>query len=325
MRIRNVLVTGTAGYIGAVLTEQLLERGYKVWGIDSLMFGEEPLGGFRRNPNYKFVKGDIRESKVYKAILGEVEAVIHLASIVGVPACSRDPEVARETNWIATKDLFDIAGEKACIKRFVFASTTSVYGRVKGNGFVNEKSELNPLSLYAELKARCEEYVLKGKSRGDFLPTALRFPTAYGVSPRMRFDLTVNEFTRECALGKELEIFGAQFSRPYCHVADLARACIRVLEVDGRLVDHEVYCVGSSEENYTKRMIYEILVELIPDGRVSFVEKMEDPRDYRVDFSKIEELDFKPRRTVKDGVREIYELLRKGVISNPYDPMYANV
>lgn len=325
MQLTNVLVTGTAGYIGSVLTRHLLARGYKVWGLDILMFGGEGLREFQQNPNYTFIKADIRELKTYKSILNEVDAVIHLAAIVGVPACLQFPKLTHETNWVATKELFDLANGTTNIQRFIFASSTSVYGAVKGNGFVNEESPSNPLSLYAELKARCEEYLLESHTRRDFFPTLLRFPTAYGLSPRMRFDLTINEFTRDLTLGRELKIFGEQCWRPYCHVDDLARACIRVLEVNENLVDHEVYCVGDTKENYTKKMIYEILVGLIPDGKVSLIQKMEDPRDYCVDFSKIEKIDFKITKTVKDGSREIYQTLKQGLISNPYDAIYTSV
>lgn len=322
--IKNVLVTGAAGYIGSVLTEQLLESGYRAWGLDSLIFGEESLRRFRQHPNYRFVKGDIRDSRTYRPILDEVEAVFHLAAVVGAPACAKFPDFARETNLVATRELFDRAAENERVRHFVLASSTSVYGVARGDGFLDEASAVNPVSLYAELKAQCEEYILTARTRPDFLPTVLRFPTAYGVSPRMRFDLTVNEFARECVLGRELQIMGTGFWRPYCHVRDLAGACVKTVEAASHLVDHEVYCVGNTNENYTKRMIYEILLEVFPGARVSFAEKIADPRDYRVNFSKVARLGFRATRSVRDGVREIYDLLRSGVISDPYAPIYTS-
>lgn len=322
--IGNVLVTGAAGYIGSVLTGQLLERGYRVWGLDSLIFGEESLRGFRQHPNYRFVKGDVRDSRTYRSILDEGEAIIHLAAVVGAPACAKFPDLARETNWVAARELFDRAAEREGVRRFVFASTTSVYGAARGNGFLDEASAVNPVSLYAELKARCEEYVLTARTRSGFVPTVLRFTTAYGASPRMRFDLTVNEFTRECALGRELRIFGRRFWRPYCHVRDLARACIAVLEADRRGLHREVFCVGDTRENYTKEMIYSILVDEIPGARVSFEGEVDDPRDYRVDCSKIATLGFRATRTVREGVREVYGLLRAGAIPDPDAAIYTS-
>lgn len=324
MEIKNVLLTGTAGYIGSVLTKHLLNKGYNVWGLDSLMFGGQALREFLQYPNYRFIQGDIRDLTTYKSTLNEVHAVIHLAAIVSASACSKNPDLASQTNWIATKQLFDHANRADNIKRFIFPSSTSVYGAVKGNGFVNEMSATNPLSLYAETKLKCEEYLLRARTRADFVPTVFRFPTAYGLSPRMRFDLTVNEFARDLTVGRELQIFGSQFWRPYCHVDDLARACIRVLEVDESLVDHELYCVGDNKDNYTKRMIYDVVAEVIPDPKVSFAEKLEDPRDYRVDFSKIKRIGFEITKTLKDGVREIYQALKSGLIPNPYDPIYSN-
>ncbi|MBI4283690.1 MAG: SDR family oxidoreductase [Chloroflexi bacterium] len=325
MPMRRVLLTGTAGYIGSTLTRHLLERSYRVWGMDVLMYGDVGIRGFKQDPNYKFFQEDIRDPHAYDSVIQEVDAIIHLAAIVGMPVCAKRPDLANETNWVATKDLFDLANRTRNIKRFIFASSTSVYGAVKGNGFVNEGSSSDPLSVYADTKARCEDYILNSPRRSGFVPTVLRFPTAYGLSRRMRFDLTVNEFTRDLTLGRELKIFGEQFWRPYCHVEDLARACVWALQADDHLVNREIYCVGDTKENYTKRMIYDALVELIPEGKISLIEKIEDARDYRVDFSKIERAGFEITKTVKDGIREIYRVLKKGEISNPFDPIHTSV
>jgi nucleoside-diphosphate-sugar epimerase len=211
------------------------------------------------------------------------------------------------------------------VGRFVFASTCSNYGKVPGDGFVNEESTLSPVSIYAELKVKFERYILESKTRKDFFPTALRFATVYGLSHRIRFDLTVNEFTREVALGKPLDIYGEQFWRPYCHVEDLARGCILTLESPPEKVRNNVFGVGDTSENYQKAMLAEELLKIDPAAKIRFVSKSEDPRDYRVDFSKIKnELGFEISRRVPDGIREIYRILKDGIISDPYSKSYQN-
>lgn len=324
--IKKVLVTGAAGYIGSVLVRFLLEKGYSVVGLDALFFGGESLLGVYNNPKFKFIKGDIRNEEDVKTVIKEVDAVVHLAAIVGDPACAKQPELAQEINWTATKKLFDLSLETKHIKRFVFASTCSNYGKMEGDGFVNEDSPLRPVSLYAELKVKFEQYLLESKTREDFIPTALRFSTVYGLSPRMRFDLTVNEFIREVAFGRELVIFGEQFWRPYCHVEDLALSCVKILESPKEKVDHNVFNVGDTRENYQKKMIADEILKIVPEAKIKYVQKQEDPRDYRVDFTKIsEQLGFKITRTVPQGLQEIYEILKYGMLSDPFSDKYKNV
>jgi nucleoside-diphosphate-sugar epimerase len=306
------------------MSRHLLDHNLTVHAVDCLMFGDRGIRDLMTHPRFIFQKGDIRDEASYRGLLGEVDAVVHLAAVSGMPSCDKYPEMATEINLAATKRLFDHCSRTQSIQRFVFASTTSVYGAVKDASVVNEESQVGPISLYAELKAKCETYILQSEGRPDFTPTVLRFPTVYGLSPRMRFDLTVNEFARDLTLGKKLEIFGEHFWRPYCHVSDLARACLRVLESPPSLVCKELYGVGDSSENYTKRMIYEILVEMIPDAKVSLIKNIADARDYRVDFTKIKRLGFCISKTVRDGVREVYEAVRKGLIADPYDPLYTS-
>ncbi len=324
--IKKVLVTGAAGYIGSVLVRFLLEKGYQVVGLDALFFGGESLLGVYNHPNFKFVRGDIRNESDFEELLNKVDSIIHLAAIVGDPACAKQPELANEINWTATKNLFDLASNSKNIKRFIFASTCSNYGKMEGDGYVNEESPLRPVSLYAELKVKFEKYLLESQTREDFIPTALRFSTVYGLSPRMRFDLTVNEFIREVAFGRELVIFGEQFWRPYCHVEDLALSCIKVLESPADKVNHNVFNVGDTKENYQKKMIAEEILKIVPDAKIKYVQKQEDPRDYRVDFTKIKnELGFTITKTVPQGLSEIYEILNYGLLTDPFSDKYKNV
>ena len=322
----KVLVTGGAGYIGSVLVRQLLSKGYQVRALDSLKFGGDALYDVMLNPNFEFMKGDVRNADdVDKAIEG-VDAIAHLAAIVGDPACKKFSFEANETNWDGAVLLFNKA-EAAGVKRFVFSSTCSNYGKMADpDSFVVETSELNPVSLYAELKVKFEKYLMEDKKDSPMCSTALRFSTVYGFSPRIRFDLTVNEFTRNAAVHGEQEIWGQQFWRPYCHVDDLARAVILVLESPEEKVRANVFNVGSTEENYNKGMIIREVCKVVPNVNVIYVDSSEDPRDYRVNFDKIKnELGFTITKTVPDGVKEIYTLLKTGIVTDSFVEKFRNI
>ncbi len=312
MGLKRILVTGAAGYIGSVLVRQLLERGYAVDGLDCLLFGDEGIVELYKHPKFRFHKGDIRESSSYASIIEDVDAVFHLAAIVGDPACSAQPELTRDVNFHTSKSLFQVCNDaNSNVRRFIFVSTCSNYGKMEGVEYCSEETQLRPLSVYAEPKVDFEEFLLGSDCRRDLVPSILRFATAYGLSPRMRFDLTVNEFTRDIARGDDLLIYGENFWRPYCHVFDLARACISVLEADTDSVDRSVFNVGSTPENHTKKQLAEILLELEPDAKISYVVKEEDPRDYKVDFEKIRRvLSFRTTQTVRGGIEEIFHSVR---------------
>ncbi len=323
---QKILVTGGAGYIGSVLTRQLLEKGYHVRVLDSLMYGGEPIIDMFNYSNFEFVKGDVRNrADVEKAVEG-MDSVAHLAAIVGDPACAKDPELSRSTNLEGSKLLYD-AANKHGVKKFIFASTCSNYGKMDDpEAFVHEGSALAPVSLYAETKVATEQYLLSQPKTNACKPTCLRFSTVYGLSLRPRFDLTVNEFTKELALGRELVVFGEQFWRPYCHVYDLARSVVKVIESAEDKVAFDVFNVGDTSENYQKQMIVDEIVKQIPGAQVKYVSKNEDPRDYRVNFSKIkEQLGFELMFTVPQGIRQIKEVLDAGFILNPDDSKYKNV
>lgn len=322
----KVLVTGGAGYIGSVLVRQLLQKGFHVRVLDSLKFGGEALYDVMMHPHFEFMRGDIRDADAISTALQGMDAVAHLAAIVGDPACKKFSDEATTTNWTASVALFE-AAEKAGVKRFVFASTCSNYGKMADpDSFVTETSALRPVSLYAELKVQFETYLLDTRKDANICATALRFSTVYGFSPRIRFDLTVNEFTRNAALNGEQEIWGAQFWRPYCHVVDLARSVVLVLESPEEKVRSNVYNVGSTEENYNKGMIIEAVCKVVPNVQVHYVEMNEDPRDYRVNFDKIKkELGFTITKTVPDGVKEIYTLLKTGVVTDAFSGKFKNI
>jgi len=324
--MEKILVTGGAGYIGSVLSKLLLESGYKVRVIDNLRFGGESIVELFNNPNFEFVKGDTRNENDIRIALEGVDYVAHLAAIVGDPACAKEPEVAIETNLDATRNLYKIANELD-VKRFVFASTCSNYGKMEdSNCFVNEESKLAPVSLYAETKVDAEQFLLSQSKANICKPTCLRFSTVYGLSPRIRFDLTVNEFTKDLAMNKELVIFGEQFWRPYCHVIDLARGVLEVIKADIEKVAFDVFNVGDTSENYQKQMIVNEIVKQLPDSKIKYVAKDEDPRDYRVSFEKInKKLGYSISKTVPDGIMQIIQVVKCGFLDNPDDSKYKNI
>jgi len=324
--MKKILVTGGAGYIGSVLVRLLLAEGYHVRVLDNLRFGGESIVDLLNDPRFNFLKGDIRNAADCERAVSGMDAVCHLAAIVGDPACAREPDLARATNLEAAKSLYEIAN-RAGVKRFVFASTCSNYGKMKdATSYVDEESELAPVSIYAETKVAFEKFLLEQPRSSGCKPTCLRFSTVYGLSPRIRFDLTVNEFTREVAMNRELKIFGEQFWRPYCHVVDLARSVSLVLGSSDSVTEFNVFNVGDTEENYQKKMIVDEILKVLPQGRVSYVQKTEDPRDYRVNFSKIQsKLGFKITLRVPDGVKQVVQAIQDGFILNPDDKKYQNV
>ncbi|MCE1275043.1 MAG: NAD(P)-dependent oxidoreductase, partial [Chlorobiales bacterium] len=314
----QVLVSGGAGYIGSVLVRLLLEKGYRVRVLDNLMFGGVPIIDLLNDEDFEFMKGDVRNPDDVRRAMQGMDHVVHLAAIVGDPACAKQPELAREINLDGSRRMYDMANELG-LKRFVFASTCSNYGKMSDpESYVDEESVLAPVSLYAETKVAVEQYLLSQPKTNPCKPTSLRFSTVYGLSPRPRFDLTVNEFTKELALGRELVVFGEQFWRPYCHVVDLCRSVLAVLDAEEEKVAFDVFNVGDTSENYQKQMIVDEILKQLPGSVIRYVSKNEDPRDYRVTFEKIRErLGFRISKTVPDGIRQIIQVVQDGFIPNP--------
>jgi len=322
----NILVTGGAGYIGSTLLPPLLFQGHRVRVLDSLLHGGESLLGVFSHKNFEFLRGDIRQESMVSAALKDMEAVVHLAAIVGDPACAREPESARSVNLMAARSLLAKARQTG-IQRFVFLSTCSNYGKMKDSaGYVDETSELRPVSLYAETKVALEQEVLDANQNRGMCATALRCATVYGLSPRMRFDLTVNQFTMEMLTKKRLVLYGEQFWRPYLHVQDAARAIESVLEASPTKVAGEVFNVGNTKENYQKGTLVDmILAELRQPVQVERVHKEEDPRDYRVSFDKIGRvLGYGTTKSVKDGIREVINAVEQEIFSDLNHPRYRN-
>jgi nucleoside-diphosphate-sugar epimerase len=319
-----VLVTGGSGYIGAPLCEELLASGRRVRVLDMLLHGQSEVADHLRRAGVELLRGDIRDPEARRSALRGAPAVVHLAAIVGDPACARDPALSHEVNVEATVGLVADA-RRAGATHLIFASTCSNYGRMADPTVpIAEEGELAPVSLYATQKVQIERSLL-GAENGGLTPTCLRFATVYGVAPRMRFDLTVNEFTRDLWADRELEVFGEQFWRPYVHVRDAARAVRSVLDASPDQVAGAVFNVGRSGENYRKLDLVEEIRRQIPAGRVTYVHRDEDPRDYKVSFDKIrEQLGFNTLMTVPDGIAEVIDGLGAGHFPDPFDARYRN-
>jgi nucleoside-diphosphate-sugar epimerase len=316
----TVLVVGGAGYIGSLVIEKLLTRGYKVRLLDNLVYGDDAIRKLLNNPKLEFIKGDCRNIQDVVRAMADVRNMIHLAAIVGDPACAEDGENASQINYAATRMMAEIAAGHG-IERFIYASTCSVYGA--SDGLMNENSETNPISLYARTKLLSEQVLLEQRSR-SFHPTILRFATVFGLSARPRFDLVVNLLTAKAVQEGVITIFNGEQWRPFIHVQDVAQAVVEVFLAPLESVSGEIFNVGDDRLNYTLRQIAEKIRQQLPQTRVEYVENS-DRRNYRVSFGKIHaRIGFGAEFKVEDGIHGIIEAFRSGQISNYCQPAYNN-
>ena len=327
---RHILITGGAGYIGSLLTSELLRANYRVTVLDDLLFGGESLVPFLHHPNFHFVKADVTEPRAIRDnVRGEwpvPQAVVHLAAIVGFPACQAvGRQVAWRYNVEATQMVFEQAADLG-VGRCVFASTYSNYGLSKDGKPVTEESPLNPQSLYAETKIAAEEYLLNQKD-APTAPLSFRFATLYGISPRTRFDLIVNQFVLEAYTKRELIIYQRGYSRSFVHVRDTVRGIIMGLEAPEEIIRGQVFNLGTPEGNYTKDEIVGLVLKRMPETVVRYKDLTfgGDMRDITVSFEKIHRvLGFDTTLTVDDGVREVLYALKTEIIRNPTEERYRN-
>jgi nucleoside-diphosphate-sugar epimerase len=315
-----VLVVGGAGYIGSLLVERLLGKGYHVRVLDSLLYGDEPLRPVRNHPAFELIVGDCRNIQdVVKAVNG-VESVVHLAAIVGDPACNQDRDSALETNYAATRMLIEIAKGNG-VRRLLFASSCSVYGATDVE--MDENAAVEPISLYGQTKVDSERSLLDAKS-DTFHPTILRYATVFGLGYRPRFDLVVNLLTAKARQEGVITIYNGQQWRPFLHVRDLVEATVRVLESPLRMVSGEIFNVGDTRLNHTLTEVSEVIREAFPEVRVDHIDNF-DLRNYRVNFDKLlNRTGFQARYTLRDGVEELKNAFDEGLIVDYTDLRYHN-
>jgi nucleoside-diphosphate-sugar epimerase len=330
MTDRHVLITGGAGYIGSLLTSELLRANYRVTVLDSLLFGGESLVPFLHHPSFHFVKTDVIEPRAVKDALKDgwqkPDAIVHLAAIVGFPACQAvGKQVAWRYNVEATKSVFGQAIDLG-VERFVFSSTYSNYGLSPDGKPVTEESPLHPQSIYAETKIAAEEFLLTQKD-ASCAPLIFRFATLYGISPRTRFDLIVNQFVLEAFTKRELIIYQRGYSRSFVHIRDVVRGVILGLEAERERICGEVFNLGTDDGNYSKDDIVRLVLKRIPETMVEYKDLTfgGDMRDITVSFAKIKNvLGFHTTLDVDDGIRELLFALKMGIIRNPTDEKYRN-
>lgn len=326
----HVLITGGAGYVGSLLTAELLRSGRRVTVVDNLLFGGESLLGFMANPDFHFVKTDVTEQESLRSAIRsdwpQPEGIVHLAAIVGFPACQAIGKVAA---WKYNVEAVKLAFEQAVkfgAGKFIFSSTYSTYGLSMDGKPVTEESPLNPQSLYAETKVAAEEYLLDQKG-GTTAPLIFRFATLYGISPRTRFDLIVNQFVLDAFTRRELIIYQRGYSRSFVHVRDVVRGILMGLDAPQNRTRGQIYNLGSDDGNYTKDEIVVLIKKHLPETEVIHKDLTfgGDMRDITVSFEKIRrELGFTTTQSVEDGVRELLHALRTGLIRNPTDEHYRN-
>jgi nucleoside-diphosphate-sugar epimerase len=309
--MKRILVTGGAGYKGCVLVPKLLEAGYQVVVYDLMLFG---AGGLPSDERLRIIKGDIRDTGRYAAAVEGCDSVIHLACISNDPSFELDPQLSKTINYDAFEPMVE-ASKKAGVRRFVYVSSSSVYG-ISESPDVTEEHPLIPLTDYSKYKALCETILRRHRS-DHFTTVILRPATVCGYSPRMRFDLTVNILTNHAVQRGVITVFGGQQKRPNIHIEDVAELYVRMLDYPARLVDGEAFNVGY--ENHTVAQLAEMIKNIVerefPEKAPIRIETTatNDNRSYHVSSGKIAaKLDYRPSRTIEDAVRDLCQAFKAG-------------
>jgi len=308
---KKILVTGAAGYIGSVLVPELLRRGHAITAVDNFMYHQTSLLDCCREDGLSVVRGDVRDMGLMRRLLAGADAVIPLACLVGAPVCAQNPLEARSINLDAVKALLDMSSRQ---QAFILPITNSGYG-IGEAGLCTEKSPLRPISLYGRLKVELEQHLLDS---GHGI--SLRLATAFGISPRMRLDLLVNDFTYRAVTDRFIVLFEAHFKRNFIHVRDVARAFMHALDNFDRL-QNEPYNVGLSDANLSKLELCLEIKKQVPDFTIMEAPIGQDPdqRDYMVSNAKIEATGFQPQWPLPKGIAELvkgYQIVRRRKFSN---------
>jgi len=314
-----VLVIGGAGYIGSALIPQLLDQGRKVRLLDCFLYGTESIKKFA--DKVEIIETDFRDTDTLINAMRDVDTVVHLAAIVGDQACDLDPELTKNVNYYSAVNVARLAKDIG-VNRFIFSSTCSVYGA--SDDLLSEKSELNPVSLYAKTKIDAEQKIL-ALADDKFVLTVPRFSTVFGLSGRSRFDLVVNLLTAKAVFEGQITVFGGRQWRPFVHVIDAAKAIVELLKAPAQEVSGQVFNVGSNAENYTINEVGRIINQVIPAAKIKNFGKDQDNRNYRVIFDKIKSLGYQVDWSVMDGVVQIADAIKSGQITDYTRAEYSNL
>jgi nucleoside-diphosphate-sugar epimerase len=294
----NLLITGGAGYLGSILVGNLLQENYKVVVVDNFMYQQNSLAAYFQNPNFQVEVGDVRDKSLMKKLISQADAIIPLAAIVGAPACDLDPVAATSINRTAIIDMLKLVSKEQFI---LMPTTNSAYGSGDKNNFCDENSPLNPLSQYAREKVEVEKEIMARKNSVSY-----RLATVFGMSPRMRLDLLVNEFVLRAIKDKFVVLFEGNFKRNYIHVQDVSQAFLLALKnIDN--FNGEIFNVGLSEANISKHELCQKIQNLMPDFYFTEAPISKDPdqRNYVVSNKKIEALGFEPKFNLDRGLKEL--------------------
>lgn len=321
----NLLLIGGAGYIGSALILNYQKEKFInfINCYDRLVYENQEFSKkLKKIKKVKFFFGDYRNlSKLNKSLKG-ISDVIVLGGLVGDPITKKYDKLSKKFNLDGIKKILKFLSKKK-LNKLIFISTCSNYGIVKA-GKANEKSKLKPKSSYAKHKVAVEKFFLNLKT--DCTTTVLRFSTAFGLSPRMRYDLTLNEFCKSTIEKKELLVYDPYTWRPYCHVKDFSNAFLTVLDSPNVDVAYNVFNVGDTNENYTKQMLVDEIKKIIPNSKIKYISKNDDPRDYRVNCDKIKsQLGFEISMKVPDGIKEITKVIQEKLIQDLDNQKYYNI
>ncbi|MGA2467029.1 MAG: SDR family oxidoreductase [Thermodesulfobacteriota bacterium] len=312
MKKQGILLTGGAGYIGSILTPILLSRGFKVTVLDSLMYNQQSLLECCANPDFEFIRGNICDKILISSLIPKSDIIIPLAAVVGVPACKLNPSLAKMINLDAPMMMIR---EISKFQKVIFPTTNSGYGVGEKNNFCTETTPLRPISDYGKHKVEVERAFLDNR-----IAVTLRLATVFGMSPRMRMDLLVNDFTYRAFKEKYIVLFEDQFRRNFIHIRDVAKAFLFAIDNYDRM-QGEPFNIGLSSANLSKRQLCEKIKEFVPDFYIHTAPIGEDPdkRDYLVSNEKIESLGWKPDYNLDMGIQELlkgYRILKSTPFSN---------
>ncbi|WP_422924050.1 NAD-dependent epimerase/dehydratase family protein [Singulisphaera sp. PoT] len=305
----NILVTGGAGYVGSTLVPMLLEQGHRVRVYDMLKFGGHGLLPCCQSPNFELIKGDVTDEKALGKALEGVDSIVHLAAIVGYPACKKESQLATATNVDGTRNLLNLRKKD---QKVIFASTGSIYGSIP-DYICNEDTPRSPITLYGETKATAEQMILDAGNS-----VAYRYATAFGVSNRMRLDLMPNDFTYQAVKNRNVIVYEGRFKRTFVHVRDMARSIIFALEKWDNVKD-DVYNVGHESMNFTKEDVARKILEHV-DFYLHFAEvgTDADQRNYEVSYEKIRERGFETTVDLDTGIAELVRAAKLIEFHNPF-------